>query len=82
MPCARSTCGSLAQSLQTRQWVRFVAGSRRLGHAAANWASWPATVVSSDAGVKSLQEVFTCRASSKPSAWKPAAWLSLIGVFG
>ena len=53
IPCAFSSFASVAQSLQTMQWVRLVAGFLTLGHAAAKRESCVVRSSSSDSGVKS-----------------------------
>ena len=54
------------QSLQTMQWVRFVAGLGRLEYLARQALSWPLKSAASELGVKSAQLVSTWRAISKP----------------
>ena len=45
IPWAFSSFASVAQSLQTMQWVRLVAGFLTLGHAAAKRESWRGQIV-------------------------------------
>jgi hypothetical protein len=51
MPCASSVFGVLAQSLQTMQWVRWLAGGGRLEYFVVQSVSWDVKKPSSEDGV-------------------------------
>ena len=80
MPFASSVVGSVNQSLQTRQCVRFVAGLGSDAYLARNAESCVENVCARLAGVKSSQPVSGWRAVSKPWLWKLPAFALLSGV--
>src|SRR4051794_10046835 len=83
MPCASSTFGSVAQSFQVTQCVRFVTGAGTLGNLAAKPASCVEKIVCAPSNVHDPHPLLiaTCRASSKPASEYAFACASVIGMF-
>ncbi len=79
---ATSTVGWLAQSLHGMQCVRLVTAGALPGSWLARAARCVTTLLASEAAVKSLQFVLTCRPISNPALVKPVAWASVMGVPG
>src|SRR4051812_34833983 len=83
MPCASSVFGSVAQSSQVTQWVRFVFGAGTLEYLVANASSCVEKIWSASVGVQSPQPLLmaTCSATSKPLSDQAFACASVIGPF-